>query len=221
MAWQLANEPRASLHRKNYLKWIETTANLIKSLDTNHLVSIGSEGNTTHPKINGVNALKDHQFSAIDYVTIHCWIQNWGWYNPEKPNTYLKAKQHFFDYLQTHLDISQTLNKPLVLEEFGIARDQGSHDFTSTTQMRDQFFSDVFNEVLKIIRAKQPIAGTNFWAWSGEGRPKYPKSIWQINDELTGDPPHEHQGWYSVYDTDESTLAVIKNYTAQINKITL
>ena len=29
-------------------------------------------------------------------------------------------------------------------------------------------------------------------------------------EHLLGDPPHEPQGWYSVFDTDETTLRLIR-----------
>ena len=48
MSWQIANEPRAfasdSLTKKAFEDWIASQAALIKSLDSNHLVSTGSEG---------------------------------------------------------------------------------------------------------------------------------------------------------------------------------
>ncbi|MGB0523675.1 MAG: glycoside hydrolase 5 family protein [Flammeovirgaceae bacterium] len=218
MAWQLANEPRASLHRKSYLKWIRESAQLIKSLAANHLVSLGSEGDTTHPEVNGVDVYEDHLADAIDYVTIHCWIQNWGWYDPKEPQTYPKAKQACLHYLDSQLKKVAPLKKPLVLEEFGIARDHGSYDDRATTTMRDLFFKDVFRYIVDQVKNDRLIAGANFWAWAGEGRPKAPKGLWKIGDELTGDPPHEHQGWYSIYDSDESTLRVIQAFTTQLDQ---
>jgi hypothetical protein len=31
-----------------------------------------------------------------------------------------------------------------------------------------------------------------------------------------GDPPHETPGWYSVYDADESTLAIIASHVEEM-----
>ena len=50
------------------------------------------------------------------------------------------------------------------------------------------------------------------WAYGGEGRPRIPNANWTAGDDFIGDPPHEPQGWYSVYDTDVSTLELIKRY---------
>lgn len=46
MSWQIGNEPRAFLpeYKQNFANWMGKAAALIKSLDSNHLVSTGSEG---------------------------------------------------------------------------------------------------------------------------------------------------------------------------------
>ena len=46
MAWQIANEPRAfsDESKRDFADWIHRTSRLIKEIDPNHLVSIGSEG---------------------------------------------------------------------------------------------------------------------------------------------------------------------------------
>ena len=43
--------------------------------------------------------------------------------------------------------------------------------------------------------------------------------MWKPSDDLIGDPPHERQGWYSIYDTDVSTHQVIKKYSALMNEL--
>jgi len=54
--------------------------------------------------------------------------------------------------------------------------------------------------------------GANFWAWGGEGRVGGGSK--SSVSALMGDPFCEPQGLNSVFDTDQSTLAVI----AQANK---
>ena len=44
MSWELANEPRALTHVVDYLAWIDQSSKFLKSLDRNHLVTTGSEG---------------------------------------------------------------------------------------------------------------------------------------------------------------------------------
>ncbi len=216
MAWQLANEPRGFLNKKAYYHWVESTSGYIKSLDTNHLVSVGSEGNAVFPKSN--KARIEHAYKNIDYVTAHIWAQNWRWYTPEahQEKALRKAIKKAKRYLLSHVKIAQSLHKPFVLDEFGLARDSGSYSSESTTEYRDRYFKEVLGVLVAQIKQNKA-SGFNFWAWAGEGRPRHPKSVWKPGDAFTGDPPFEHQGWYSVYDTDTSTIEVLKEIAKQIN----
>ena len=220
MSWQLANEPRGIQNASAYRSWIDRSANFIKSLDTNHLVSLGSEGNTSIPKVNGLNFQKDHVFEAIDYTTIHIWIQNWGWYDPKKADsTYPKAWKTAKKYAQKHIRWAKQMNKPLVIEEFGIARDLNDHAVEAPVYWRNIYYQDLFSLVVEeAAKENSPLAGCNFWAWGGMGRPSATKSIWKPGDDLIGDPPHEYQGWYSIYDQDTSTLELIRIYNAKLNQ---
>ena len=219
MAWQIANEPRGVLRPKAMNRWILETAALIKKLDPNHLVSLGSEGNTSSFTA-GNDFLKNHSSPFIDYTTIHIWIQNWLWYDPLKAEqTYPKALDKALKYIQTHVDLAKKIGKPLVLEEFGIARDQNSHDPEASTTYRDQYYEAIFTKVYQQAVQGNPLTGCNFWAWAGQGRPKQAEGIWQKGDDLIGDPPHEYQGWYSVYDKDKSTLAIIEAFAKKMRQL--
>ena len=217
MSWQLANEPKCGIRVHNYRRWIRNTARLIKNLDPNHLVSTGSEGIMSESLLGNraKNYRKNHEV-GIDYLTAHIWIQNWGWYQPKKPSSIDSAQQKALAYLGKHLDIAKTMNKPLVLEEFGIARDLESYELTAPTLQRDQYYTLMFEQLTKGITKASSLQGINFWAWAGEGRPSAPKSIYTSGDDLIGDPPHEYQGWYSVYNTDVSTLELIKKYNKHL-----
>lgn len=212
MSWQLANEPRAVLGGRRYRKWIRKTAAFIRQLDSNHLISIGSEGNAFLPFSRKFT--REHRIKNIDYATAHVWIQNWSWYDPAVAETsFPKALQRAKKYVERHIRLSRRLDMPFVLEEFGIARDGGSYDHQATTRYRDQYFRQIFAVLYQAAQMGWPAAGANIWAWAGEGRPREPKAIWKAGDDFTGDPPFEHQGWYSVYDQDDSTLEVIRQFT--------
>lgn len=202
-SWELANEPRRAPNA-----WIDDTAAYIKSLDPNHLVTTGAEGT---PPGERQDFSEDHNGANIDYATIHIWPQNWGWYDPQNPSSYTSAEAQARSYFQVHANMMHTLNKPLVLEEFGLARDwEPIHDIyspKSTTSYRDKFYAAMFDEVQQSLASNGPASGDNFWAWAGQARPE---------DTWVGDPPHETAGWYSVYDTDASTLSII---TAHIQEI--
>ena len=72
------------------------------------------------------------------------------------------------------------------------------------------------------MRVGGPVAGTHFWAWGGEGRAQHADHHFQPGDtSYVGDPPHEPQGWYSVFDVDASTQAVIRNHAAAVKALPL
>ncbi|PKQ65026.1 hypothetical protein BZG02_04100 [Labilibaculum filiforme] len=212
MAWQLANEPRGYDVPEQLQKWTRATSAYIKSLDENHLVCLGTEGNTASVN-SGVNVLIDNDDPNIDYITMHIWAQNWGWYKPgQSDSIYQEAMKKVNAYWDVHVEAAEKLNKPMVLEEFGIARDASSFSPDTTTTSRDQFFEYIFSKVDESIKNKGVVRGLNFWSYSGEGRPPRPGEFWLQGDTFLGDPPHELQGWYGVYDTDSSTLGIIREY---------
>jgi mannan endo-1,4-beta-mannosidase len=210
LSWQLANEPRGGKYRKDFLDWLGTTARLIKQIDSLHLVTTGSEGDTLNPADAGNDFVQDHSVAGIDYATLHVWVENWGVYDPKQPATIRKSMSLMSQMIQSHTERAARMKKPLVLEEFGLARDQRSMDPRSTTLNRDRYFAHTFAEVARIRSRTGFLTGVAFWAWSGESRPAMPGGLWKQGQPLLGDPPHEEQGWYGVYDTDTSTISVIQ-----------
>jgi mannan endo-1,4-beta-mannosidase len=220
MAWELCSEPRAMQHPEAFADWVATTSSLIHRLDPNHLITLGSEGDTPHPSYSNTDYFEDHNFEHIDYGTMHIWPENFGWYDPTRPEkTFQQAWQRTLSYIETHITKSRKLGKPLVLEEFGLARDQRDFSSQSSTYWRDRYYRLVLDRVYQAARAGQPLIGANFWSWSGEGRPATPGSFWQPGDDLLGDPAHEKQGWYGVYHTDDSTLQIIQDYAEKFESI--
>ncbi len=202
-AWELANEPRRYPQR-----WIDDTAAFIKALDPNHLVTTGTEGALPWQEQDFRAA---HDGPDIDYATVHIWPQNWGWYDPKQPASYESAEAEALAYLRQHAAAAAGLGKPLVLEEFGLARDweplRDILDPASPTTYRDRFLAAMLAEVRASAATGGPLAGSNVWAWSGAARP---------GDPWVGDPPHEQPGWYSIYDRDASTLAALAAHAAAL-----
>ena len=225
MSWQLANEPRpgnsktTAKEKQIYIDWINDVTAYIKSLDPHHLVSTGSEG--VKGSVEDAQLFVDaHSSENVDYLTVHMWIRNWGWFDKTKPaETWAPAWAKGDDYLKSHIEMANKMNKPIVLEEFGLDRDMGSYDIKSTTQYRDTFYQEVFDVLLPRMQKGEAIAGYNFWAWNGAGRTTRSDYWWQEGDDLNGDPPQEEQGMYGVFDTDKSTIAIIKKFNTQIHQI--
>ena len=219
MAWQLANEPRGYDVPNEFVKWTRKTSAFIKSIDNYHLVCLGTEGNTSGASA-GTNVLRDNNDSNIDYITMHIWAQNWGWFNPkEGEEQFKKALVKVDNYWKDHLEAAEKLKKPVVLEEFGIARDSSSYNPNATTIWRDKFYNYIFDKVSNSIQNDNAVKGVNFWTYSGEGRPTRPGKFWEKGDVFLGDPPHELQGWYGVYNTDTTTLNSIKTIAEKINNL--
>lgn len=211
MAWQIANEPRAfsDSGKVSFAKWVVETARYIKSIDSNHLVSTGSEGQSGSE---GDLKLYEtiHAEPAIDYLTIHIWPNNWGWLNKaDLPSSIGTAITNTGMYLDRHLEIARRLKKPLVLEEFGFPRDSLKYSPASSTSLRDRYYNSVFRLVTQSARAHDVLAGCNFWAWAGSGRATPGHVFWEKGDMYLGDPAQEEQGLNSVFNTD-ATLQLIK-----------
>ena len=227
MSWQLANEPRPggsdAVGRRQhgaYLAWIRNTGALIKSLDPNHLVSTGSEG-TQGCLGSEACVIAAHELPEIDYLTAHIWPQNWGWADPKDlAGTSPTAEQKTRDYIDTHVRLARGLGKPLVIEEFGYPRDAGSYAPGTPTTFKDRFYQVIFDAVAESARTGGPLAGSNFWAWGGEGRAAHADHAFRRGDlSYMGDPPHEPQGWYSVMAGDESSKTLIRAHAAALKSV--
>ena len=223
MSWQLANEPRpgSDANAKPYFdvfeKWIDETSGYIKSLTPRQLVSTGNEGWMGTAGSREV-FVKSHTSKNVDYLTFHMWAPNWGWYDPKKSAaTYDDAWTKMKEYLDWHIDAANKMAKPIVLEEFGINRDEGSFRPFATTVYRDKFYTAVYGLLARRAAAGDAIAGSNFWAWGGAGRTQNADFMWKPGDGFVGDPPQEPHGLYSVFDSDVSTMSIISAHARQMS----
>jgi len=88
----------------------------IKSLDPNHMVTVGDEGwfqkssgySTPDGGTSGIDWIANLQISSIDYGTVHLYPDSWGqtlaWGNT---------------WIANHATAGKAVGKPFVLEEFG------------------------------------------------------------------------------------------------------
>lgn len=221
MAWELANEPRPGTDDTApellppFYDWVDQTARYIHSLDGNHLVTPGTEG--LHGCLHQPEVfLKAYGTPAIDYVNVHVWVKNWSWLTePRLGAQYEQAVAQALAHVEEHVVLAtDTLRKPLTMEEFGIARDGESLDPASGVTMRNDYYRKMFGRVAVACQAGRALQGVNFWAWSGEGRPRAHER--NAAEVFMGDPFSEPQGLNSVLDTDLSTLKVIAECNTQL-----
>jgi mannan endo-1,4-beta-mannosidase len=212
MTWELANEPRPGADAavsgvREFCQWVDATARFIHAQDPNHLVCTGSEG--IHGCLDQPEVfVKAHETPAIDYVTVHMWLKNWSWLkNFQLGSDFETAAIRARDHVEQHNVLAtDTLHKPLVLEEFGLPRDGEQYGPETPTTARDEYFRRLFEQVAASCQAGRALQAANFWTWGGEGRVGGSMSS---ASGLMGDPFCEPQGLNSVFDTDKSTLAVV------------
>lgn len=215
-SWQLCNEPRpfSAEGKENFYAWVSRTAKLIKSLDPNHMVSTGSEGE--------VGCERDielweriHALPEIDYANIHIWPYNWRWVEKETLEAEVgTACRCSDDYIELHAEVARRIGKPLVIEEFGYPRDGYSFDVESSVTARDEYYRHILGRVADSAAEGDILAGCNFWSWGGAARPQH--LFWQSGDPYCGDPAQEEQGLYSVFDCDSTTVHIISSLAKQL-----
>ncbi|HET7456029.1 MAG TPA: hypothetical protein VFJ74_00130 [Gemmatimonadaceae bacterium] len=223
MAWQLSNEPRGFSHSDDYVKWVDRVGAFVKKHAPNQLVSLGGEGKLDRGTPGTATQFERVSRSPfLDYLTIHVWIENWGWFDPTKSDsTFNRSLGRTMSYLADHVAIARAVNKPIVVEEFGVSRDGRDYAPAAPTTVRDRYLETVLESIYYLSTEDHPVvAGGNVWSWSGEGRPVRPGDYWRRGEPFTGDPPHERQGWYSIYDSDSSTVAILGAYARRMDATT-
>ena len=219
MSWQIGNEPRAFSKEAlpAFERWLAEASSLIRSLDSNHLISIGSEGSWGCENdiacYERICADKN-----VDYCNIHLWPYNWSWARKDHLVEDLGVScKNTKDYIDAHLSVCARIGKPLVMEEFGYPRDGFSFTPGSSTQGRDGYYQYVFGLVADNAEKGGYFAGCNFWGWGGYAQPKHEQ--WQVGDDYTGDPAQEAQGLNSVFVKDASTLKVVRSQVKRMKRI--
>ncbi len=125
-AWELANEPRckggssfdasSGWDKHTLTGWAGEMSAYIKSLDDNHLVSVGDEGfldaggnHWAYQANDGVDHAALTALPAIDFGTFHLYPDDWS-----TPNNFDEK------WILDHLELARALGKPTILEEYGI-----------------------------------------------------------------------------------------------------
>ena len=217
-SWEIGNEPRAfsDENKPAFAKWLSEMSAFIKSLDKNHMVTIGTEGK--HGCEQDINLFeKTHADPNIDYLVMHIWPKNWSWLDIKNiPGTLKSSIEKTGKYMDEHIAVAERLGKPIVLEEFGFPRDNHLYSSDAKTKSRDVYYGAAFNKILEAKQNKTALAGCNIWSWGGFGRPNKKHVFWAKGDDYLGDPAQEEQGLNSVFDTD-STVKVIRDYATRIS----
>ncbi|KAF2428699.1 mannan endo-1,4-beta-mannosidase D [Tothia fuscella] len=116
-AWELANEPRCQGCDTSVIaNWAAQTSRYIKSIDPNHMVTLGDEGHgvpgdSTYPygTSEGSDFVKNLAIPDLDFGTFHFYPDAWH----VKPESGSK-------WVQDHAAACAAAKKPCVFEEYGL-----------------------------------------------------------------------------------------------------
>lgn len=153
-AWELANEPRckgsgdlgqdSSCNTQTITSWVQEMSAYVKSLDQNHMVSVGDEGffnnrdsgDWIYNGSEGVDFDALLALSNIDFGTFHLYPSHWS-----------KSPEWGVTYINEHAASGKAANKPVIAEEFGYPNSDRSRIYTSWTSAIET----------------SGLAGSNFW----------------------------------------------------------
>lgn len=119
MTWELGNEPRCQSDRTGVtlVNWAKEMSDYIKSIDPDHLVAVGDEGffnrqgNSDYLYGGGEGCDYDKLVAlpSVDYGTYHLYPNGWG-----------KTVEWGTQWIKDHIEATNAVNKPCVLEEYGV-----------------------------------------------------------------------------------------------------
>ncbi|OAA57086.1 Glycoside hydrolase, subgroup, catalytic core [Niveomyces insectorum RCEF 264] len=147
-AWELANESRCNgCPTDTIYNWAADTSKYIKSLDPNHMVTLGDEGfgvpgGTSYPygTSEGVDFAKNLGISTLDFGTLHMYPQSWS-----VPNSFGPG------WITDHAAACKKAGKPCLLEEYGT----GSNHCTVEKPW----------QAASLGAADSGMGGDMFWQW--------------------------------------------------------
>eukprot|EP00882_Tetradesmus_deserticola_P024752 GHRQ01027069.1.p1 GENE.GHRQ01027069.1~~GHRQ01027069.1.p1 ORF type:complete len:321 (+),score=99.35 GHRQ01027069.1:1022-1984(+) len=179
--------------------WFKEMGDYVRSKDPNHLVSSGSEGffgegdarQGKNPRAwasqTGQNFVDDNRH--MDFAVAHAWPDNWQIPNDQQ-GSFLR------DWLASHLEAAESINMPLLFEEFGKKIDNPD-DAAAIRQLRDPVFAASYDAVQKAVEENKPLLGSLYWKWAVPGMPKGPYGV----------------------DVDDSTMGVIKTHATIMQRL--
>ena len=154
-------------------------------------------------------------------IYCHVWPYNWKWLRGDHMEEDLEQScANTKEYIDMHIELAEKINKPLVVEEFGMPRDNMDFRKQSGVTCRDNYFTFVFGLIEDAYKVGGKFAGCNFWSWGGYAVTHVEDhEYWAKGDDYTGDPAQEQQGLNSIFVEDESTLEIIRSTNRAIGNL--
>ncbi|XP_059663159.1 mannan endo-1,4-beta-mannosidase 2-like [Cornus florida] len=169
-AWELINEPRcmSDASGNTLQEWIEEMSTFVKSIDKNHLLTVGLEGfyGPESPKrltINpgewaatlGSDFIRNSNISTVDFASVHIYPDQW-FHDQE----FKETLKYVIKWMVSHIeDGDKELMKPVMFTEFGYSN--LNDDFEPS--QRDRFYKTVFKVMYRSARKNGSGAGCFVW----------------------------------------------------------
>ncbi|MFA6756014.1 MAG: cellulase family glycosylhydrolase [Bacilli bacterium] len=162
MGFELMNEPRNPGKDVSIVtNWANEMTTYLRSIDSNHLIALGDEGYFSNRESDAYNGQSKDSYNGnqgvsyediialpnIDFGTYHLYPEGWG--APEVAEAWGKK------WIKDHIEATDKVNKPCILEEFGIN--------TQNKQNRELIYSSWCQQIYDLNGA-----GALFWMIAGK-----------------------------------------------------
>lgn len=208
-AWELINEPRcmSDASGDTLQDWIEEMSAFVKSIDKNHLLTVGLEGfyGPKTPKSLTMNPeewasrlgsdfIRNSKVSYVDFASVHIYPDHW--FHDEDVEEKLKFVSK---WMLSHIeDGDRELKRPVMFTEFGLSN--LNKDFQPSH--RDRFYKTVLDVIYKSAKRNRSGAGALVWQFFVGGMEEY-------NDDF-GIVPWERPSTYRLITEQSCKLARIQ-----------
>lgn len=204
MAWNLMNEVRCECFPESLFpayptnveclpecadaldSWVQIMSNYTKTVDPNHLVTIGYEGywgqydeRVQYNPGNGWAGLTGQNFTlnmahdSIDYTSVHFWPDSWF---ADQQNINTDQQEFLNSWVLQHAQVATDLGKPLVMSEFGKSVNNteagngpdANPKVGDISYIRDRYFQTVYDQAKSAMTATSPMStlrGAMYWQW--------------------------------------------------------
>ena len=159
-AWELINEASAVSARdeESMLRWVRQSAQFIRSLDPNHLISAGHIGYKTSRERKVWRAVQS--LPEVDFADTHVYPQN---------DVRVENTAHLARLMDDPIALAElVIKKPLLFGEFGFARQGGRVAYTERVRWMEAFLGHA---------TKRGAAGALVWLYEPSENPRRTHSI--------------------------------------------
>ncbi|KAL4359799.1 hypothetical protein AHAS_Ahas08G0113500 [Arachis hypogaea] len=212
--WELINEPRCMYDPSGdtLQEWLEEMSSFVKSIDKNHLLTIGHEGfygpndlkdSTVNPEYwasrLGIDFIRNSNISNIDFTSVHIYADHW--FHDQSFEDQLKFVSK---WMLSHIeDGDNVLNKPVVFSEYGYSEFNKNFSFSD----REKMYRRITDIIYKSAKKNKSGAGALVWQYLVGGMNEF-------SDEY-GMVPWESSSTHSLFIEQSCRLAKLKQLPQQ------